>query len=70
MKKPQIKREVAIKVSMPELDMISFYASPDAAQEFADFGELELVKGSSYYWLVIDARFDFAEVEAYIKAYG
>ena len=70
MKKPQIKREVAIKVSMQELGMICFYASPDAAQEFAEFGELELVRGSGYYCLRIDARFDFAEVEAYIKAYG
>jgi len=68
MKKPMPKVEVAIRTISPISGFITFYATPDAASEFAEFGKLEKV--NELYWLWIDGRYDFDEVVAYIKAYN
>lgn len=71
MKKPRIKREVAIESIFPQTQAIHFYASPDAAEELGEFGTTTsggLIKNK--YRLQVDARFDFDEVVEYIKNYG
>ena len=65
MNKPTMKREVAIKSDAG--NVLYVYATPDAASELADFGNLEPAYMTDLYRLEIDARFGAAEVVTYIK---
>ena len=67
--KPQLKREVAVDGYVKSVGMIYFYASSDAAAEFSEFGSLHKDEHSEKYTLLIDRRFDFDEVLAYIQNY-
>ena len=67
--KPKIKQEVAITTIHPSHRVIYFYASRDAANEFAEFGTVGQGGAVNLYCLIVDARFDFDEVLAYIKGY-
>lgn len=68
MGKPQPQVEVAIRVISPGV-FVSFYATPDAASEFAEFGKLD-DEGTSKYILWVDTRYNFNEVVEYIKGYN
>lgn len=70
MNKPNSKREVAIKHSIPLLWTIYLYASKDAVSDINDFGELLPVSTEDLYRLEVDRRYDFDEVVKYIEGYG
>lgn len=68
--KPQPKKEVAIEAVF-ELDyQILFFCSPDALEDFREFGRIEKWEyDSNKYWLYVDRRYDLAEVVEYINNY-
>ena len=69
---PQPKVEVVITTVLPSLNHITFYATPDAASDFAQFGQLKKRQDAGLlearYSLDVNARYDFDEVVAYIKS--
>ena len=67
--KPIPKTEVKIDWASRSLYMIRFFASNDAAVEFAEFGSLSLGFAGGF-TLFVDARYNFDEVVAYIEGYG
>ena len=68
--KPVMQSLAAIDVSIKEAEYVSFWASPDAAKDFEQFGQLKKwAKASEKYSLDVNGRFDFDEVVAYIKKY-
>ena len=68
--KPVMQNSPVINFTSKESGYISFWATPDAAKEFEQFGQIfEWGDGSEKYSLYIDDRFDFDEVLAYIKNY-
>ena len=70
MKTPVMQSEIAIKHNMEGQGILYFYATPDAASDVRQFGELEQVIHQDFYKLEVDARYNFLEVVAYIEAYG
>lgn len=70
MKAPVMQREVAITAALADQNIIYLYATPDAASDFQRFGQVEPWAHPDYYQITVDARYDFAEVVAYIKSYG
>lgn len=62
------KCEVAIDTTLPLLRIIYFWATDDAAGEFASYGYLQKQEMGNYQ-LLVDPRFDFDEVMTYIKTY-
>lgn len=68
--KPQMKKEVALSSVGEMTRSIWFYATPDAAEEFKEYGLVESWASPSQYRLKVDARFDFGEVVNYIVNYG
>jgi len=68
MKKPRMKREVAIVEISQIINCIVLYASREAAQEFAEFGKM-VSDDNEKWFLYVDLRFDFHEVLQYIKNY-
>lgn len=66
--KPQLKRELAIDIIHRSVNVIIFYASADAAEDFREFGHLQEC-GKERYSLIVDARYDFEEVLKYIENY-
>lgn len=69
-KKPQPKREMAIRWANKGMRYISVNASSDAAAELTEYGLLVSGQRKSCYILYVDARYDFDEVVAYIESYG
>jgi hypothetical protein len=69
-KRPTMKKEVAISVVSETVRAIYFYATQDAASEFAEFGQMGNANGTNHYRLEVDARFDFQEVVSFIRDYG
>lgn len=69
MDKPQPKREMAIEVVHKTDRFIVFVATPDAAGDMAQYGQL-YPRTAGRYVLYVDARYDFDEVVAYIERYG
>lgn len=70
-KKPTMQKEVAIEAVVPSAALVSFYATGDAASEFADYGRLTKAESiPNLYYLYVDRRFDFDEVVAFIENYG
>ncbi len=69
---PTMQSEVKIDHAIAgSVHVIYLYASPDAAADFGRFGLIERWTAKpDYYQLDVDARYDFAEVVAYIEAYG
>jgi len=70
MKKPQPKREMAIRAKDPVTRSIFFNASRDAAEELREYGCLSYDAAAGWHVLFVDARYDFDEVVAYIENYG
>lgn len=71
MNKPVMKQEVAIQGYNETFRVITFYATQDAVTEFEGFGRIKNFDDiRDKYNLYMDARFDFAEVLAYIQNYG
>lgn len=71
MKKPIMKKEVAVDTVATSVRAITFYSTQDASIEFEQFGRLKPLEGyRDEYLLIVDARFDLQEVLAYIEAYG
>lgn len=69
--KPQMKREVAIVFHYEPLRQVTFYATADAVTEFKEYGNIRTDPDrSECYILIVDARYDFGEVLAYIQNYG
>jgi 3'-phosphoadenosine 5'-phosphosulfate sulfotransferase (PAPS reductase)/FAD synthetase len=68
MEKPTPKTEAAVKLVIPESRHIIMDASPDAAEDFRVFGNINRV--GTTYWLFVDTRYSFDEVLAYIEQYG
>ena len=66
--KPTLKSEIAISVEGQNI--IIFFATPDAAQDLATFGQVASWTDPHQYCLYLDTRFDRSEVIAYIKTYG
>jgi hypothetical protein len=64
-----MKCEVAVTLKLEEYNMITLYATPDAAADFAQFGDLS-GDGGSKYTLYADPRFDFKEIVRYIENYA
>jgi hypothetical protein len=60
-----MKCGVAVTLKLEEYNMITLYATPDAAADFAQFGD-----GGSKYTLYTDPRFDFKEIVRYIENYA
>ncbi len=69
MKKPQPKKEMSVRFSSKMVRHIRVWATTDAAQELVAFGNLTR-EGADQYYLIVDARYDFDEVLAYIQGYG
>jgi len=69
MNKPTMKRELAVSCSYPSTGTIHFSATNDAASDVAQFGVLHSF-GDGNYHLIVDPRYDFEEVEAWIRGYG
>lgn len=68
--KPQMKKEVALDQALEHSRAIYFYATPDAAGEIGEFGQVIAREGiPNAYRLLVDARFDFGEVVNYIVNY-
>jgi hypothetical protein len=66
--KPQPKKEVAIVWQNEDVRHISFYASADALEDFKEFGSIfQALINKERYSLIVDARYDFNEVLAYIE---
>lgn len=71
MKKPTIKKEVAVVDAFLFTRRISFYSSRDALGDFQEFGEItEFDNVANKYILIVDSRFDFNEVLEYMQTYG
>ena len=71
MKKPIMKKEVAISYFMKLVREIVFYSTDDAATEFERYGQLTQDETiSDKYRLAVDPRFDFDEVVEYVESYG
>ena len=70
LKKPVMKKEVAVVYANAETRDIGFYSTQDAVTEFAEFGLLRKGYSPDRYVLSVDSRFDFTEVVDYMKAYG
>ena len=69
--KPVMQSPTAIDVAVKENGYVSFWAAPDAAKEFEQFGKLSKWEGDTEkYTLYVDGRFNFNAVVAYIKNYG
>lgn len=68
MKKPQPKHEVAVVSYHKNHRLIVFQASPDAVEDFRDFGNIYPEQHN--YHLIVFGRYDFDEVLAYIQNYG
>lgn len=71
--KPQRKREVAIIKTehYPSgLWSITFAATPEAAKDLEDFGQVKpWTSVKDAYYLILDPRFDVEEVSDYINNY-
>ncbi len=68
---PVMKCEIGVAFALPLMNYIRFWATPDAASDLRQFGILtQAEEASALYTLEVDARFDFAEVIAYLQAYG
>lgn len=69
---PRMKRELAVIQAVNAaggvIRSIWFDATPDAAEDMRQFGVL-LSHGNRYN-LLVDARYDFDEVVAYMESYG
>ena len=66
--KPQPKKEVAIAGQNESVRHIAFYASADALEDFKEFGIIsQALNDKERYSLMVDARYDFNEVLAYIE---
>ena len=70
MQRPTIKREVATTFQDKNTRIIWFYATQDAVTEFNRYGLIRDTNRPDYYYIAVDARFDFDEVLAYIQNYG
>lgn len=70
MTKPQMKTEIAISTFSLEHYWIGFYATPDAASAFSEFGDLRRAEDTNYYSLGVDRRYDILDVVRYIQEYG
>lgn len=64
------KCEVAIRFIDKGMRYIRLDASDDALSEFSEFGSLEECPTNSSFGLIVDSRYDFAEVVEYIRNYG
>jgi len=67
MNRPTIKGEVAVATTVPDIYFVAFWATPDAASDFARFGQLEPLLDNRYA-LFVDRRYDFDEVMQYIQS--
>ena len=68
--KPIMQKPIAIKFASKAQMYVSFWASPDAAKEFEQFGRIfKWGDDSEKYSLYINGRFDFDKVVAYIENY-
>lgn len=66
--KPQLQSEVAIVFAVPETRKIDFCATPDAAGDIAQFGDvMAYYTIRDRYLLNVDPRFNFDEVVAWIR---
>ena len=70
MTKPTMKSEVALDTASENYRVIYFYGTPDAADEFREFGHVGPWAYENQYCLTVDARFDFGEVLAHVVNYG
>lgn len=71
LKKPTIKREVAVDTVIRICKQVNFYATADAVTEFEQFGRLDKIGDEGdLYRLLVDARYSFEEVLSYIENYG
>ena len=71
MEAPQPKQELAIDFYYEPEHIIHFYATPDAADDIKQFGQIrsEHCGTPNLYLLTVDRRYDFQEVLAYLKSY-
>lgn len=66
--RPEPRCEVAIE--KVELTTIYFWATPDAADDFLEFGIIEHDSGgSNRYRIHVDRRYEVADVEAFMLDY-
>ena len=68
--KPQMKRKVGLDDVVKCFREILFYTDVATAVIFCEFGNVDLYKNKNQYLLTVDARFDFDEVLAYMKAFS
>ena len=68
MEKPQPKKEVAVSFYSELTRQIRFNATKDAVEDFKVFGLVYMIYNE--YGLIVDSRYDFNEVIAYIQNYG
>lgn len=65
---PTMKRHAGISFSSATACLIIFDTSTELAAEFAKFGRLLATENiPTQFNLIVDRRFDFDEVEAYIR---
>lgn len=71
MKKPVMKRKLAITNLVPSMRIVSFYADKDTADSLKEFGKVfsnteEDLRDS--HELYVDPRFDFEDVVEYMES--
>ena len=69
-KRPVPQKEVAISFVLESYRTIYFYASTDAANDMWEFGNVRPGGRRDFYQLVVDGRYEFSDVVAYIENYG
>ncbi len=68
---PVMQHEVAVDEVIQLQNYVTFWATPDAAQEFTQFGTVCPWKDiANKYHICIDKRYDFDEVVDYLQNYG
>ena len=71
MKKPKMKRNVAITNQFEEQGIIYFYASDTIAECAKEFGKARSYTGKAECWILdVDARYDFYDVLAWLESFN
>ena len=69
MKKPKMKRNVAISTHIPSQHYLAFYANSTVAECAKEFGSVQPFSTKDKWSLEVDERYDFADVVAWLESF-
>lgn len=70
MDRPEMTCEIAVSWEHESVRIIHFNATPDAAADMEQFGDVAPGGTKNSYRIIVDARYRFGDVLAYIAQYG